>query len=377
MYSARLTVSYDDYISDNGGFIRTSAVLLNVNVTFITQVSVIYSLISLTPGSIYVQVTVVGNVIYDDNTGLASVSIRTTATWPYEVGTIAMFTTPAPNTAIISPDVFFDVTAGCTNVTNSVCTQQYVMSIAPNGGCNLGGNYVFNITLFCRVNACGGNYNSGSYSVLIFDTDICGVGGIDVELANGALLPYSDAAGTIPASSFNPNQWVYFAFTISSDDVTIDSLVVEQITAADAAGDTDILYNLNAVGSAPGVTAEGTAASLAITPAITPASPGVDVTLWFQVQLVNSIPSFRVLPSTATAVTITIVVDVTYHGNTKRTVEMTASVTSSQGLADIYISDQTGVSQGSMENSEATTLSPFAPLLVSIFALVLMIALRR
>jgi len=375
MYSAKMVVSYDDYIQD-GGFIRTSAVLLNVNVTFVTQTSVIFSLVNLTPGSQYLQVSVVGSVIYDANTGLASVSIRTTASWPYEVQTISMFTTPLPNTAIIATDLFYDTSAVCTNVSKSSCLQQYVMSITPNGGCNLGGNYVFNITLFCRANACGGTLNSGSYSVLIYDTDICGAGGIDTSLANGALLPYSDAAGNTPASNFNPNQMVYFAFTVTSDDVTISAVTVETISVADSAGDSDVLYNANVAGTTAYVTAEGSEASLSITPAITPAPAGTPVTLWFSLQLVDAIASFRVIESQATAVTVTIVVDLTFQGSSKRQVAVSSSVTSSQGLADIYISDATGDNLASMENS-SNTLSPIAPLLLSIFALVFMIALRR
>lgn len=242
--------------------------------------------------------------------------------------------------------MLFDTSQVCTNATGGGCQQQYVMRIDPHTGCNLGGNYQFNITLTCRSMACNVPTDAGSYSVRIYDTDVCGVGGIDVGLSTGALLPFSDAAGTTPSSTFLPNQKVYFAFTLSSDAVTIDSMVVEKITAA-ATSTSDVLYDLHPLTTAPGTSAEGAAASLALIPAITPASPGTDCTLWFSLQLVDAIPSFRVLPSAAATVTMTVIVDITYHGNQKRTMELSlravATPGSSQGLTDIYISDNDGM----------------------------------
>jgi len=379
-YTASVVVSYDDYISDSqGSFVRTLSVGLNVNVTFVTRTSVIYSLINLTPGSTLLTVTVVGNVIYDANTNLASVTLRTAATWPYQVDTVpSVFSTPSPNTAVIATDALYDLTTECTNSTGSLCYQQYIMRINPNTGCNLGGNYVFNITLACRSNSCGSTYKAGSYSVLVYNTDVCGVGGVDVSLANGALVPFSDSTGSTPSSSFSPNQDVYFAFSVTSDAVTIDTIDVQKITASTGSV-TDVLFDMAAVGTTPGTQVKGTAAGLTIVQAILPASPGTAATIWFHVKLVDSISSFRVLPNAAATVTISVIVDLTYHGNTKRTLEVRGALaadssTSSQGLTDIYISEQTGA-EGSfiMPASAAVAVNPTTVFAVLSLALMLIL----
>jgi len=239
---------------------------------------------------------------------------------------------------------------------------------------------VFNITLDCRVEACGSTYTAGAYSVLIYDTDVCGVGGIDVGLSNGALLPFSDAAGSVPASNFVPNAQVYFAFTLESDAVTIDSMTVEQISATSSSG-VDVLYDLNPVGSPPGVTSEGLAASLVITPAITPAAPGVPCTLWFSFQLVDAIPSFRVLPSAAATVTMSIIVDIAYHGNSKRVVQTFQasgdSLSSSQGQCDIYIAQNDGYTPDDFTlPSSAYSLTPLSTVFFCMLAFVSLLVIR-
>lgn len=376
-YSATLVVSYDEEVNDAAGkLIRTVGTGINVNVTFVTRTSVIYSLINLSPGLTLVTVSVVGNVIYDANTGMATVTLRTKASWPYLVAfPPTIFSTPPPNTASITVDALYDANSTCPSVANTDCYQQYIMRINPHSGCNLGGNYVFNITLLCRSEACGATYKAGAYSVLIYNTDVCGVGGVDVGLANGQLIPFSDAAGNTPASAFVPNNDVYFAFTLSSDQVTIDGITVRKISASTGSVE-DVFYDLDAVGAPPGLSTKGIAAGLTVTPALTPAAPGVQATLWFHLKLVDSISSFRVLPDTAATVTMTIVVDLQYHGVGKRSVEFTrevqaSSTTSSQGLADIYISPD-GVSPDAiMPTSSAST-----PAISSVFfVLALVLAL--
>lgn len=380
-YSATLQISYSDIIKDeeDGDYMRTITTLLKVNVTFTTTSKLVFNFIDLTAGNTYVKVSVVGDVLYDANNIQGSVTLRTKATWPYTVEAVNMFKAPFPNTAAISTDVNFNQKAGCTNVTKSDCTQQYVMRITPNGGCNIGGNYVFNITLGCRtgsngIDICGGaSYTSGSYTVRIFDTDICGVGGVDVSLANGQLLPFSDREGNTPSSSFLPNAWTYFSFSIQSDAATIDQVSVDSITASTTAGVSDQLFD----GSAGGATVKGVAAGLAVVPAGVPVAPGTPATLWFQVQLVDAISSFRVLPSSAATVTMTIIVNVQYRGNSKRTIQAVASVTTSKGLTDIYISggDDAGDNLG-VTDSGSSLSSPISPLFFFVLALVLMTALR-
>jgi hypothetical protein len=377
IYSGVLFVTYDDLVQDSLGpsFIRTVGVSLNVNVSFTTRTQVIYSLINLTPGLTFVTVTVIGQVMYDANTGLASVILRTSATWPYQVNTMKMFSTPSPNKAVILVDANYDVSSGCTNDTNSLCTQQFIMQINPTTGCNLGGQYVFNISLICRALACLSTYNAGSYSVRVYDTDVCGVGGVDVELADGSLLPFADAAGQNPSSAFLPNSDVYFAFSISSDAVTIDDITVEQITATSTNVE-DVLYDTSPGPGLPkGLQVKGQAAGLTITPAITPAAPGVEAVLWFHIQLVDAISSFRVLPSQAAVVSVSIIVTLDYHGNNKRSVQYTytngqAASTSSQGQADIYIGTQ-GVTPPDNLDAAASSLSPCLFVLFALVALIL------
>jgi hypothetical protein len=361
-YAATLVVSYDEEVNDAAGrLVRTVGTGINVNITFVTRTSVIYSLINLSPGLTLVTVSVVGNVIYDANTGLATVTLRTSASWPYLVAYApSIFSTPNPNTATIAVDSLYDVNATCSSVANTNCQQQYIMRINPHTGCNLGGNYVFNITLLCRSEACGATYKAGSYSVLIYNTDVCGVGGVDVGLANGQLIPFSDSAGNTPASAFVPNDEVYFAFTLSSDQVTIDGITIRKIAASTGSVE-DVFYDLDAVGTNTGLQTKGIAAGLTVTPALTPAAPGVQATLWFHLKLVDSISSFRVLPDTAATVTMTIVVDLQYHGVGKRSVTITreveaTSTTSSQGLADIYISPD-GVAPDQIRMSTASSLA--------------------
>lgn len=376
-YSATLVVSYDEEVSDAAGtLIRTIGTGINVNITFTTRTSVIYSLINLSPGLTLVTVSVLGNVIYDANTGLATVTLRTSATWPYMVAQApTVFSTPSPNTASIAADSLYDVNATCTSLVNTDCQQQYIMRINPHTGCNLGGNYVFNITLLCRSEACGATYKAGSYSVLIYNTDVCGVGGVDVGLANGQLIPFSDAAGTTPSSAFVPNNDVYFAFTLSSDQVTIDGITVRKISAATGSVE-DVFYDLDAVGTNPGLSTKGIAAGLTVTPALTPAAPGVPATMWFHIKLVDSISSFRVLPDTAATVTMSVVVDLNYHGVGKRTVMLTfdaeaTSTTSSQGLADIYISPD-GVTPNMLQENNSGSSLAISPIFI-VLALALML----
>lgn len=89
VYHASIMVAYDDYIVDNlGGIVRTVGVSLLVNVSFTNQLSVVYSLVNLNPGLKAVTVSVVGSVIFDENTGLASVTLRTSTIWPYQVCTL-------------------------------------------------------------------------------------------------------------------------------------------------------------------------------------------------------------------------------------------------------------------------------------------------
>jgi len=290
-----------------------------------------------------------------------------------------MFTTPSPNTAQIVVDSNFDVASQCTNDTNSQCAQQYIMQINPRTGCNLGGQYVFNISLICRAGSCLSTYNAGSYSVRVYDTDVCGVGGVDVELADGTLLPFADAAGENPTSAFLPNADVYFAFSISSDAVTIDDITVEQISAQ-STNVVDVLYDTSPGPGLPtGMQVKGQAAGLTFTPAITPAAPGVEAVLWFHVQLVDAISSFRVLPSQAAVVSMSIIVTLDYHGNNKRTVEYTltsngqASSTSSKGLADIYIG---GAAPDVPDQLAASAYSLSPSSLFMVFALVAMLILN-
>jgi len=305
------------------------------------------------------------------------VTLRTAATWPYMVGAVPnIFSTPLPNTAVLSVDALYDVSSVCTNITGSICEQQYIMRISPNTGCNLGGNYVFNITLADRSAAWGGLLKAGAYSVLIYNTDVCGVGGVDVSLANGALIPFTDTTGNTPSSSFTPNQDVYFAFTVSSDAVTIDAVDVQKITAS-TGSQTDVLFDMAAVGLPAGIQASGAAAGLTFVPAVVPAAPGTPATLWFHVKLADSVTSFRVLPNAAATVTISIIVDLTYHGNTKRytlQANAPASSTSSQGLTDIYISEQGGDEDNSIMPSAAVAVNP-ATVFVAL-SLVLMLILN-
>jgi len=214
----------------------------------------------------------------------------------------------------------------CDGSQNSDCIQKWYARINVGENCDISGVYTFQDDLMCRdsgsaddVIACPDFATPVQFTMQIKETDLCNADVVSAtEQLTTSLIPYSANYGK-EATIFKTGDTVYWKLTVNNPQATISKIEFEQIMIDNGVTDAsvaDVLYNSGAV------TGKGTAALLQVAPVETIVPAGHDATLTFQYGYYQS-----ALPNTVGSVTggsdlslrTTVVINIWYHGNQKRT----------------------------------------------------------
>jgi hypothetical protein len=233
----------------------------------------------------------------------------------------------------------------CTQEQDSVCKQTWVLAINTKPGaaarvCDLNGQ--FNIAtgnLDCRdyttVQACQGNPTT-NFTIAIGHTDLCdNAPDIDATKGlNGVLTPFYDADLTDARNVFQTGDMVYFTLAITDPLSTIDQVTFRSIDVRSSTVPTqhNLLYEVANAGDLPSAaTTFYTQADFNVTQEVRgfSVSPGQTQSLAFNFRLnrkaLNAISTLSTLTASdmTQQLTIEAVVDLMYHGNTKRSQQQT------------------------------------------------------
>lgn len=354
VYSSVLfTTVTETYTTGEKTFQRLSTTSYLVSVSFVSQKTLSSDTISagiIDPTAAGVlSKYVVSESVYDATTGSTVVELVTTALWPYKLDAdnIAFDNVvPFIADAVVTITAKADSSLSCGIASRSTCAQRWLVTISSAGSCinNLKGSYNFVSGLVCRDNTtqgvaggCPAGTPTLPLSITVHTTQLCDSTPVDTSSGNSfSLTPYSDAARQISAVQFQTGDKVYWAFDIANPLVSIKAVTINTILMSHSeTGTPDILYSADA----GGVTAIGSAVNLEIQGIAGAVIAGSHGTLTFNYDLFRS-----QLPNTVGALTsnnlevqvaTSIVVDIEYYGNTKRSVTMELAERSAMELSNM------------------------------------------
>lgn len=285
---------------------------------------------------------IVSNSLYDPLSGATLVDFVTTAVWPYKLATDsdsvnAAFVGVVPSIPglLVSLSPSTDLMLSCENVARTTCTQKWRATIESAGACidNIQGTYSFKEPLLCRDNTtngmaggCPSGTSAVSLSINIRNTQLCTITPVDTSNANSFVLsPYSDATHTLSSTQFQTGDKIYWTFQIVNPLVSIKSVSFNSIQLTLQSGATDILYSSDNGGS----TTIGNAVNLQLQGISGFIAAGSTGTLSFSYdlfrgQLPNTLGSLH-SENLEIQVATSVVVDIQYYGNTKRSIAMELS----------------------------------------------------
>jgi len=321
--------------------------------------------------------------------------------WPYSLSTAAGATTVTVNNPALA-----GVTVTVTNIPNSVlscgysqdstCSQEWQASISTDGYCDISSDYSFSDSLLCRDVISGQPFGAcisnppATYVITIEPTDLCAPPADDVSSQTSyTLIPYTDPTHTTEAFTYTSGDVIYWVLSISDPLSTLNSITFNSIQmqlyngqTGTVTGSPDVLLSNGAE------TPLGEEINLNPMNSVAVTNIGSTAILTFQVQLVradlvNTVGQLS-QSSTQLAVLTTVVADINYQGNSKRSVMM------GLGNMDIQAGDfasrlvhvrsafadeaneefaQGGNVEGEDANGASHVAATFAALILCVFAL--------
>eukprot|EP01112_Ceratiomyxa_fruticulosa_P012959 TRINITY_DN3615_c0_g4_i2.p1 TRINITY_DN3615_c0_g4~~TRINITY_DN3615_c0_g4_i2.p1 ORF type:complete len:1722 (-),score=439.31 TRINITY_DN3615_c0_g4_i2:330-5495(-) len=384
-YRANLVTTYTDvYVSRGQVKQRVTSNTYLVTVSFARQTTFTtdFSAFVINANSIKgVQVYVVGNSLFDASSRQVFVTIGTTVSWPYVFPATALTGAFAsaiglPSSAAsitMVPDSSFDQTATCTNNAPSDCVQQWIAEIDLDSDpsiCNIIGQFTFSdSTLMCRdssfgnVTTCPGNSAATliSFGLQVGATNLCVDQGLTLDV-DTSLATFSDPNYSQSSLSFQTYDMVYLTATIVDAVGTIDSVTLNDLRIVDSLHSSqDVLYSL--YGSA---NVNAAAAKFSVAEVTTSVSPNNPAVVYMNFQLGRSVfpNTVGLLGSSnifSQSLSIQVTVDILYHGNQKRTVQMNMESSKATPTSSILINvvqserDMEEISQSELVNERSSS----------------------
>lgn len=301
------------------------------------------------------KVAVVGDALYDVATKDTIIEFRTTIVWPYKFNSTDIIgawkkavgnTEAGEVTAVAELSTYQSYLDVCNQVQDSECTQHWILTVntepQPNvldQVCNLKGSVTFNTGhLLCRdfdsVIGCPGNPNT-NFSINIGKTDLCDKDAKEADASAGlshVLESYFDSEHQIPQNVFQTGDLIFFRVVVKDPVSTIDEITFNGITVTKAdLTSPDTLYQVqNPKDTFDNVnTVKLTSVGFNVTQEVRQpehdlVSPNTEAVLAFQFKLSRALQSLSALSSTvndgAQQLTVSVTIDLFYHGNQKRTI---------------------------------------------------------
>jgi len=286
------------------------------------------------------SLVVVGNVLFDTVSGTTQLTLRTSASWPYQldyssvaftsfVSTLPAGQAPTGISAAISQDT--SVSLSCSSVKTSLCYQQFLVTVNQGAAenCDIEGDYSFASTLTCRDGAPCGGAPSGAFSFSLLPVDMCFATNVDATANSVYILnAFQDPTHLLPAASFSVGQFVYFDLTVVDPTSSLKGISFSDIRLITSAGN-DIIYS-----TAAGITAISDL-GLTLQEVNTFLPPGTPADLSFSFQLLRPLlpNSLGLLQAGGNSVSISVeaTINLVYYGDKKRQMEVAMEL--SQGSA--------------------------------------------
>lgn len=360
VFKAALATSYTETFKYADGSLYFRKV---VN-TYLVSVSFVRQVVALTATNLAViisdekefgnlKVAVIGDALYDVATKNTIIEFRTTIVWPYKLPAATI--TGAWKKAVGSTETgevdasaelstyqsYLDV---CAQVQDSECTQNWILTInteptALPQVCNLKGAVSFNTgNLLCRdydsVILCPQDPNT-NFTINIGKTDLCDSDAKETDASAGLtniLDSYFDAEHQIPQNVFQTGDIIYFRVIVKDPVSTIDEITFNEVNVFKAdLSDSDLLYKVqNPKDTYDDVdTIKATSVLFNIThevrqPEHALVSPNTEGVLAFSFKLSRNLQTLSTLSAAtndgAQQLTVSVTIDLFYHGNQKRTI---------------------------------------------------------
>jgi hypothetical protein len=330
---------------------RLSQFAYQVSVSFLAQKVFSSSPVSVwiedSSVSNFVKVAVTADAVYDVASGNVLVTYLTSTAWPYMLNTdTSSFVSSSPVLSVgveIANVEYSYGTKKCDSQQDSDCTQKWYVRINTGSNCDISGTYTFQDALWCRdVNSsisyddCLASTQPVTYNLRIKKTDLCAPAqALDATQDLTAVLSsYVDPARQSAADTFQTGDIIYWDLVITNPQASIDEIEFYQI-ALDIGGPSDVLLD------ASNFTEVGVATQLTISEITSVVFAGDSATLTFSYQYLRP-----ALPNTvgtldtdnlSVNVRTTVIVDIWYHGNQKRTIELSGAPTQASQYKNVRV----------------------------------------
>jgi len=223
------------------------------------------------------------------------VEFETSADHPFKIG----------GTSLVG---WFNLAGNLTSIANlrhdcaddsDPCVQTWLATVTRNDGlCTLSGDLNFNYTLICSDSSCS---PSDTYFTLsMAAVTLCDDSSDDVDATKElqkSLILYSDMELQNPQSQFSVGDLVFASVDFTNSEATIDSITLSAITLSSSSGSDDLLT------TGVATLVESTTSSLVVN---------------FTLNRATLTSLSDLTTDESAAVTLSITVDVEYHGNSKR-----------------------------------------------------------
>jgi len=278
-----------------------------------------------------------------------------------------------------------------------------VATIDTGSVCNIQGKIDLTDTVLCRDlsiaddgqsgTSCNITGNSALFSVNIGRTSLCAEDPINTAAHQTyTLKTFFDREFKTPQDVFQTGDMIYFQFDITNPDTTIDEITFNQIKIQAgiwASHVRDVVYSVAEPRGAGTYTHDIDFAL--INEVKQPVSPGQTATLQFGFRLLRSkldvVREYVTLGSDGPkSISAKVTVDLLYHGNQKRTVDLSHDITTTTISEEVQLTLVVGSELGVDANADAdadfdgeaglfsgatstSSISFFAPLLCALFVL--------
>eukprot|EP01112_Ceratiomyxa_fruticulosa_P010054 TRINITY_DN2640_c0_g2_i1.p1 TRINITY_DN2640_c0_g2~~TRINITY_DN2640_c0_g2_i1.p1 ORF type:complete len:1878 (-),score=367.54 TRINITY_DN2640_c0_g2_i1:103-5736(-) len=311
----------------------------------------------------FVTVSVLGDSLYDPATGKVYVSFQTSVGWPYKLdphgiatGQFVAAHNNDDDTSSLSYAI--NVASGrhlsCTHTPDSICLQQWIAMISVGSGSdcvgNIAGTFPITDALLCRdvLGSADGPCSSpltAPFSLISGHTDLCNTEAVDASAGHDIeLLAYGDSSfnGDSVQQAFKTGDTIYFGVSIVNPLATIDSVAFENIFIAHGDDFQDIYDTTNLVDGGPIQNQNINFRFSELTSQLAPGNTGL-LTFSFNLFRDQITPLANIgtdSDSLAYEIEVVVVLDIYYHGNSKRSLAVRAALPSKQssGEANIKIS---------------------------------------
>eukprot|EP01112_Ceratiomyxa_fruticulosa_P009764 TRINITY_DN255_c0_g1_i1.p1 TRINITY_DN255_c0_g1~~TRINITY_DN255_c0_g1_i1.p1 ORF type:complete len:572 (-),score=130.21 TRINITY_DN255_c0_g1_i1:123-1838(-) len=333
---------------------RTTSVAYVLTISFVRQKQIVSAItVAMTDPTIagLVKVFITKDAMFDQMTGLITLSFQTSTVWPYALGdqagnvvflgfesSLPAGSQPTGVTAIFAQDP--SQGSLCPSDPQSACIQHWVATINRGAAttCDIQGTFQFNDTLTCRDGGASCTSVLATLSFSALETKLCSYDTVDTGLGNAfSLSAFSSSAYNSPASTFKMESTAFFKLTALIPSVTLDSMILTNAQIIPVGGgSSDIIYSTNS--GAPAVTGLDFQVQNLLTP-VRPGNPGT-LTFSFLLRrdpLTNTVGLLGKDNIFELGFTVQVTVDLLYHSNQRRSVTAVLSSVGKSGSGSTEI----------------------------------------